>query len=154
MEFSRQEYWSGWPIPSPGDLPTEGSNPGLPHCRRILYQLSHKGSLGEGVAQMVKNLPPMQETGVPPWVGKIPWRRKWQSTPVFLPGEFHGLRSLEGYRPWCCRVRHDRNSLAHMRTIQKLYNTKTVHHSNLQPLKWVTEDYFCLVFKKCRSGFP
>ena len=38
--------------------------------------------------------------GSDPWVGKIPWRRKWLSTPVFLPGEFHGQRSLAGYRPW------------------------------------------------------
>ena len=36
---------SGLPCPPPGDLPTQGSNPGLPHCRWILYQLSHKGSL-------------------------------------------------------------------------------------------------------------
>ena len=36
-----------------------------------------------------------------PWVGKIPWRRDWQLTPVFLPGEFHGQRSLAGYSPWC-----------------------------------------------------
>ena len=35
-----------------------------------------------------------------PWVGKIPWRRAWQPTPVFLPGEFHGQRSLVGYSPW------------------------------------------------------
>ena len=35
-----------------------------------------------------------------PWVGKIPWRRKWQPTPAFLPGKFHGQRSLVGYRPW------------------------------------------------------
>ena len=34
-----------------------------------------------------------------PWVGKIPWRRKWQPTPVFLPGKSHGQRSLEGYSP-------------------------------------------------------
>ena len=32
--------------------------------------------------------------------GKIPWRRKWQPTPVFLPGESHGQRSLEGCSPW------------------------------------------------------
>ena len=38
--------------------------------------------------------------GLDPWVGKIPWRRKWQPTPVFLPGEFHGQRSLAGYSPW------------------------------------------------------
>ena len=37
---------------------------------------------------------------VDPWVGKIPWRRKLQPTPVFLPGEFHGQRSLVGYSPW------------------------------------------------------
>ena len=35
-----------------------------------------------------------------PWVGKIPWRREWQPTPVFLPGKFHGESSLAGYNPW------------------------------------------------------
>ena len=35
-----------------------------------------------------------------PWVGKIPWRRKWQIGPVFLPGEAHGHRSLVGYSLW------------------------------------------------------
>ena len=49
------------------------------------------------VAQMVKNLPPMQETWFDPWVRKIPLRRDWQAAPVFLPGEFHGQRSLVGY---------------------------------------------------------
>ena len=34
------------------------------------------------------------------WVGKIPWRRAWQPTPVLLPGESHGQRSLWGYSPW------------------------------------------------------
>ena len=34
--------------------------------------------------------------GFDPWIGKMPWRRKWQSTPVFLPGESHGQRSLAG----------------------------------------------------------
>ena len=38
--------------------------------------------------------------GFDPWVRKIPWRRKWQPTTVFLPGEFHGQRSLAGYSPW------------------------------------------------------
>ena len=32
--------------------------------------------------------------------GRFPWRKKWQPTPVFLPGEFHGQRSLVGYSPW------------------------------------------------------
>ena len=38
--------------------------------------------------------------GFDPWVGKIPWIRAWQPTPVFLPGESHGQRSLAGYSPW------------------------------------------------------
>ena len=47
------------------------------------------------VAQLVKNLPTMWETGFNLWVGKIPWRRERLPTPVFWPGEFHGL-----YSPW------------------------------------------------------
>ena len=38
--------------------------------------------------------------GFDPWVEKIPWRRKWQPTPVFLPGKFHGQGSLAGYSSW------------------------------------------------------
>ena len=42
------------------------------------------------------------------WIGKIPRRRAWQLTPVYLPGEFHGQRNLVGYRSWGCRrVAHD-----------------------------------------------
>ena len=44
MGFFRPEYWSGQPFPPPGIFPTPGSNPGRPHCRWILYNLSHKGS--------------------------------------------------------------------------------------------------------------
>ena len=49
---------------------------------------------------MVKNLSAMQETRFNPWVRKIPWRRTWQPTPVFLPEKFQGQRSLAGYSPW------------------------------------------------------
>ena len=38
-----------------------------------------------------------------PWVRKIPWRRKWLPTPVFLPGKSHGQRSLVGYSLWTCK---------------------------------------------------
>ena len=45
--------------------------------------------------------------GFHPWIRKIPWRRKWQPTPVFLPKKSHGQRSLAGYNPWSHRVRHN-----------------------------------------------
>ena len=43
------------------------------------------------------------DQGSIPGLGKIPWRREWLPTPVFLPGEFHGERSLVGYSPWGCK---------------------------------------------------
>ena len=53
---------------------------------------------------MAKNLPAVQETQVQPQsqehLLECSWRRKWQPTPVFLPGEFHRQKSLESYSPW------------------------------------------------------
>ena len=49
---------------------------------------------------MVKNVPAMWETWVKSHVSKIPWKRLWQPTPLFLPGKFHGRRSLVGCSPW------------------------------------------------------
>ena len=58
------------------------------------------------VAQEVKDLPAVQEMlrqEFNPYIGKIPWRRKWQPTPIFLPGKSHGQRSLAGNSPWGCK---------------------------------------------------
>ena len=58
----------------------------------IVYPLQY--SWASLVTQLDKNLP-----GIP-GLGRFPWRRPWQPTPVFLPGESHGQRSLAGYSPW------------------------------------------------------
>ena len=68
---------------------------------RMLYRGSLGGSDGKVSACNVG------DPGLIPGVGKIPWRRKWQPTPVFLPGKSHGQRSLVGYSPWGGRVGHD-----------------------------------------------
>ena len=66
------------------------------------------GCLKYLLAQVVKNLPAMQETWVQFLVRKIPWRRKWQPTPVFLPGESYAQRSLvEPLVHGVTRVGHD-----------------------------------------------
>ena len=112
-----------------GIFPTQGSNPGLPHCRQILYQLSHRGSPRPRVWLWIRDVKDgcasswsskmwsswlmwergadgesiclqCRRPGFDPWVGKIPWRRKWQPTPVFLPGKSHGQKSLAHYSPW------------------------------------------------------
>ena len=80
--FSSQEYWSGLPCPAPGDLP----NP----C------------WASQVALVVKNPPANagdRRCRFNPWDGKIPWRRAWQPTPVFLTGEFQGQRNLADCSP-------------------------------------------------------
>ena len=68
------------------------------------------------VAQTVNNLPTMWETWVRSLVGKIPWRRVWQPTPVFLPGEFHGQRSLAGYSQWGCKEVDTNEEYTHTHT--------------------------------------
>ena len=50
--------------------------------------------------------------GFDPWVGKIPWSRKWQPTPEFLPGKFHGQRSLVGCSPWGCKESYTTDRLS------------------------------------------
>ena len=66
------------------------------HREMNTYKL--RGSVS--IAQMVKNLPAMQKTGAQPLGQEDPRRRKWQPTPVVLPGESHGQGSLAGYSPW------------------------------------------------------
>ena len=66
---------------------------------------------------MAKNLPASagDKHEFNPWVGKMPWRRAWQPTPVFLPREFHGQTSLAGYSPW----RHKESDTAEPLTLTK-----------------------------------
>ena len=58
--------------------------------------LSYVASASESACQCRRR----KRHGFDPWVGKIPWRRAWQPTPVFLPGESQAQRRLAGYSPW------------------------------------------------------
>ena len=73
------------------------------------------------VVQTVKRLPAVWETPVRS-LGRedplVPWRRAWQPTPVFLPGESHGQRSLAGYSPWGCKEL-DMTERLHFHTVVK-----------------------------------
>ena len=60
-------------------------------------QIADSGFL---VAQKIRVCLQYRRPRFDPSMGKIPWSRKWQLTPVFLPGEFHGQRTLAGQRPW------------------------------------------------------
>ena len=64
--------------------------------------------------------------GSSPWVGKIPWRREWPPTPLFLPGEFHGQRSLAGCNPQGRKELDITERLIHTHT-----HTHTRAHANI-----------------------
>ena len=98
-----------------GIFPTQGSNPGLPHCGQILYQLSHKGSprmlewvahpfysRSSLIAQVVKNLPAMWETWVPSLLGISPVGGHGNPLQYSCLEYPHGQRSLADYSPWGC----------------------------------------------------
>ena len=63
--------------------------------------------------------------GFDPWVGQIPWRSKWQPTPVFLPGKSHGRRSLVGYSPRG-RKELDATERLHFQQVGKVGNLKSM----------------------------
>ena len=109
--FSHKQEWSidiGYNVAEPGKHHAEGSTKGhtLNASSYKKYpewaNLQRQKGFPEGSA--VKNLPAVQETWVQSWVGKIPWKRKWQPTPVFLPRKSHGQRSLVGYSLWGWKV--------------------------------------------------
>ena len=54
-------------------------------------------------ASQVEAICQRRKCGLDPWVRKMPWKRKWQPPPVFLPEECHGQRSAVGYSPWGCK---------------------------------------------------
>ena len=70
--------------------------------------------------------------GLDPWVEKIPWKRKWQPTPIFLPRKFNGQRSLVGYSPW------GRNRIGH-----DLVTKPPNHYEDFGLLLWVWCKPFC-----------
>ena len=87
-------------------------------CLLLSVLLDHRHLKGWNVHHVYVGFPwwfsgkriwlPNRRCGFDPWVGKIPWRMKWQPTPEFLPGKSHGQRSLAGYSPWDHkRVRHN-----------------------------------------------
>ena len=97
--------------PEDADETREAPAPSVcPDCGRPLLRVSPE-------SREVRDIPPPRlltvhwTVGRPrfdAWVRKIPWRREWLPTPVFLPGEFHGQRSSVGYSPWGRRVGDDR----------------------------------------------
>ena len=85
----------------------------LQDYRESMWGVWERGFLGgpsgkEPICQCRRH----KRNGLAPWIRKIPWRRAWQPTPVYFPGESHGQRSLEGHGPESQTVRQDWSDLA------------------------------------------
>ena len=108
----------------------------IPQCEYcslsvLFFQVKEEASL---MAQQVKNhlqCRRHRRWGFDPWVWKIPWRRKWQSTPVFLPGKSRGQRSLVGYSP---RGRKGADTTEHTNTWEK---SCLIHNSDSCKVLWL-----------------
>ena len=91
MGFFRQEYWSGLPFPSPRVFLTQGSNPGLPHCRQMLYHLSYQGStLKKAEHQRINAL----ELWCWRRLLRVPWKARRSNQSILK--EINSEYSLEG----------------------------------------------------------
>ena len=80
--------------------------------------------------------------GFDPWVGKIPWTRKWQLIPIFVPAESHGQRSMTSHSPWDCRVGH---SWAHTLKTNEIVSANLYSHNmwKLQFLHIFANNWHC-----------
>ena len=76
--------------------------------------------------------------GFNPWVRSIPWRRKWQSTPVFLPGKSHRTKNLVGYTPWGHKKKSDKTEELHTHNLPNIclanHLTQNIFYKKI--LKW------------------
>ena len=96
------------------------------------------------VAQRLKRLPAMPETRVRSLGQEDPWRRKWQPTPVLLPGESHGGRSLVGYSPW---GRKESDSIDYLLCLPE----NTVLLKQLSSFSCCGEDHLSCKFYQCKE---
>ena len=124
MGFSRQEYWSRLPWPSPGDLPNQGWNQGLLHWQAGSLHYHHPGSPTYNTslaARMVKHLPTMRET----WVQSLGWEDllekemathsslfAWKTPRTEEPGRLQSMGSQRVGHDWTTSLTHS-NSLMH-----------------------------------------
>ena len=116
MGFSRQEYWSGLPFPTPGDLPDPGIKPMSFYVSRIADGFFTTDPPGKPIKLLYNPAIPLlgiypeeaiteKDTCTPIFTATLftiarTWRRQWHPTPVLLPGKSHGQRTLVDCSPW------------------------------------------------------
>ena len=147
IEFSRPEYWSGQPFPSPGDLPNPGmelrspvlqadslpvepqGKPNAEFSMRQLIKQTHQevfccpllsaSKRHENHVKRVALVVKNPPAKSIPGLGRCPGGTQWQPTPVFLSGKSHGQRSLAGYSLWGHKEQDTTKATQHARKLCK-----------------------------------
>ena len=110
-----------------------------------------RGISGKGSACQCRR---SKRCGFDLWVGKIPWRRAWQPTPVVLPGKSHGQRILAEHSPWGSQtVRHD-EQLNHHHHVQAKKVQWTHGRSTVGQTMVPLSSFMPLKLPKIRTSFP
>ena len=94
----------------------------------------------------------LKRHGFNPWIGKITWRSIWHPTPVLLPGESHGQRSLMVYSPCGCRVRHDLGTKTYTHTYHYHDHLGKADTEAVSPILWPSEAKSWLTEKDPDAG--
>ena len=118
MGFSRQEYWSGLPFPSPGHLPDAGIKPAFAALQADSSPLSHLAIIHIVYLLFLRFF----------------WRRQWHPTPVLLPEKSHGRRSLVGGSPWS-RTESDTTERLHFH-----FSLSCIGEGNGNPLQYSCQE--------------
>ena len=115
--------------------------------------IRNKGMAGSTVVKKNNNNPPVRRPrrhGFDPWVCKISWRRKWQTTPIFLPGIFHRQRDLAEYGPWGCKELDMTEHVCHILIFLVIFQTLSL----LYLLGcFVIRDLWCYYCKKLMTSW-
>ena len=109
------------------------------------------------VVLVVKNPPTnagdIKRRGFDPWIRKIPWKKAWQPTPVFLPGKFNGQRSLAGCSPWGCKEWDTTKQLS-THTYPKQLSACTHTHKHTHNSQTLNKSHFnFIIWINIKSGF-
>ena len=105
-----------------------------------MLKWTYVGQLGfSGGSDGKESSPNVEKPGFNPWVGKIPWRWKWQPNPVFLPGESQGQKSLVGPSPWGCKELVTTESLS---GVQFFATLRTVAHQAPLSMEFSRQEYW------------
>ena len=152
-----REWWPAPPRHAHGDMSSLAPHERLPE---VLFMPREKTPRAPQPEETHEMPPSSRDEGLlflpdlETWTGKIPWRRKWHPTPVFLPGELHGQRSLACYSPWGCKESDTTEQLSFTHSyiagrFFTIWTTREALSNTQRPIGFLLKITFSAVYRPC-----